>query len=212
MALWIPLDKLSQSDAPRPILGVELRCDDKARHAWISFKFTVDTGSDFTVIPIEWVGEYNLALNLIGDGAGILRSFLTSSGSTAFGFRGNVQLRLKNIVSSWPCIYSLPHGITEENHALQFLEKLLLSDPSLAHSQYKNSGKAKPARTIEEWMRLMFPNQVCTRPALLGRKGFLDDYEILICNEYFQVSRRNRIKDLIRSAFASIFHFIVTED
>ena len=119
MSIWQSLDTPESGARSRPELAVELRLE---TGRWIKLPMIVDSGSDMSIVPLEWVTEYELAMNLIEPR---VRSFRTSSGAVGYGYRGNVQLRIAGEQFSWPCLFSLPPDTTEpqaevllENRAL----------------------------------------------------------------------------------------------
>ncbi len=210
MSIWIPLAAHTR-ERSRPRVRAELRGDGNGD--WVSLDVTVDTGSDITLIPIEWVSEYGLALNLIEL---TVRTYRTSSGSDGFGFRGNVQVRLSGRQFSWPCLYTLPPAVTELEEATALLNDLNLARVRQPPPPAKpGSGVAKTlthhVTTLESWMRRACPD-LQLRPILLGRQGFLEDFEVLICSDYMQLTRRSRWRDWRRAMKWAVLGFLKRDE
>jgi len=204
MPIWIELDS-AKSRKSRPRLSVDLRTQGVDGAPWVAVPLIVDSGSDISIIPVEWVSEYGLALNLA---EASIRSYRTSSGAESFGIRTDLDLKLDGKLWRWPCIYSLPTNMSLEV-AEGFLEQLVISN-QLPRIDSKRP-RATPARTavdtIEDWFRVVGSNQNSERPGLLGRKGFLDEFEVLLCNQYLRVSQRSSVKDYLRRTQPRLFGY-----
>lgn len=197
MSIWISLQDPDTNERCRPELPVHLRTQSAG---WLRLSLIVDTGSDLSIIPIEWVHEYDLTMNLIESN---VRSFRTSSGAESFGFRGNLQIKIQNESFSWPCLFSLPSGV-DIHQAEDFLQDLLFVPVTANRPNHRNGQRST---TVENWMRLMFP-EFHLRPALLGRRGFLDDFEVLICSDLLRVRRRRAGREAIRSLSHRLLRFL----
>jgi hypothetical protein len=169
----------------------------------------VDTGSDYCILPIEWVTEYDLTMNLVER---TVRSYRTSTGATGYAFRGNLQLKLMGRQHSWPCLFSLPAGV-EEHQAEDMLDKILLGSFANQPPPPKSGRSVSHERptSFGSWLRLQFPDLVL-RPGLIGRRGFLEDFELRITDEFMVVVRRSRIRDCLRRLWVATVEFLRRED
>jgi hypothetical protein len=204
MPIWIELDS-AKSRKSRPRLSVDLRTQGVEGAHWVTVPLIVDSGSDISIIPIEWVSEYGLALKLA---AASIRSFRTSSGAESFGIRTDLDLKLDGKLWRWPCIYSLPTTMSLDL-AEGFLEQLMISSqpPRIEFSKPRATPVRNALDTIEDWFRVVGSNQNTERPGLLGRKGFLDEFEVLLCNHYLRVSQRSSVKEYLRRTQARLFGY-----
>lgn len=202
MSIWQSLDTPESGARSRPELAVELRLE---TGRWIKLPMIVDSGSDMSIVPLEWVTEYELAMNLIEPR---VRSFRTSSGAVGYGYRGNVQLRIAGEQFSWPCLFSLPPDTTEPQ-AEVLLEKILIAPVANAARQPDRAGNR--VTSVESWIRNAFP-EFQLRPALLGRRGFLEKFEVLICSDYLWVRKRSRWRDFVRRNRRAWIRFLHKED
>ena len=187
----------------RPCLPVELRGDGEN---WIPFKLLVDSGSDLCIIPIEWVTEYNLTMKLVETN---IRSFRTSAGAIGYGARGNLELRIAGRPFFWPCLYSLPPN-NSETEASELLERILrmrliLSSPTVPPA----IGRGRP-RTFSDWMKQQFPI-LERRPGILGRRGFLEDFELILTHEQMTIARRTWYRQCFRWMFDRAMWFLRLE-
>lgn len=187
MTIRISLIDPRTGEPLRPTLKVRLRRDGLR---WsIPLSLMVDSGSDYSIIPIEWVADYGLAMNLTDR---TIRQFRTSTGSIGFAARGNLQLEIEGVEYSWPCMYSLPPGVTEEN-AEETMDAILRAKLRMGSRALSTpQSKSKPS-TFGGWMKQQFPD-LSERPALLGRRGFLEVFELRLNQDTLTIVRRSGVR------------------
>lgn len=183
MAIRIPLFNPVTGRSVRPDLHVELVCRDRST---IHIPMLVDSGADLSILPVEWVEEYNLAVTLMSDA---VHEYRTANGGIALAYRANFQARLMGKKYSWPCLLSLPPAMTAEV-AQDGLRGVLGNRSELPLAQTPPS--------LSVWIRRMFPG-VAARPGVLGREGVLCDFELRLDSEYLVLLRRNRLRSWVRS-------------
>ena len=203
MSIRLPLVDPVSARPRRPLVPVQLRCTDGD---WLAFDLLADTGSDVCIIPIEWVVEYGLEMRLEDNP---VRTFRASTGADGYAFRGSVGIRLDGRQRHWPCLFSLPSGISEEQ-ARGALDELSLASLRSGTGHGGTTAAFHPP-SVEAWSRLSFPDQAL-RTGILGRRGFLDDFELRITSDHLVILRRSWVRDGARSFLASLIAFLRRED
>ena len=78
----------------------------------------------------------------------------------------------------------------------------------------RSGGVRPPAQyvtALENWMRKACPD-LQLRPILLGRRGFLEDFEVLICSDYMLLTRRSGWRDWWRATKWAVLGFLKKEE
>jgi hypothetical protein len=171
----------------------------------IALTFLVDTGSDHSIVPIEWVAEYQLATIDVEQS---YKTFRTSGSSESFSLRGKLDFSFDPKFRTryrWPCHFSLPTTVTVQN-VDQVVEQIhndgfesLETNESIPHPRVIGDSKRKrPAsKSFGQWLRRSFP-PTSLRYGLLGRAGFLSDFELRLTLNHMVIAPRSQIRDLWR--------------
>jgi len=193
MRVCIPLEDriVSGKTCHRPELELSVR---SALFGRLKLAFVVDTGSDFSSIPLARIEEYGFSYETVDKGVEIQ----TTEGH-AVGYPAHVEFDLFGRKSHWVCFLTKPANPPSAQ-----------SHPTLEGSRGLRLVSRTPT-TIEEWQRRQLDSPRIP-PCILGRHGFLDEYSIRIKNGYLTVSRGNILYQLGWAAKRWCGRFLRNED
>ncbi len=164
-------------------LSVRIRRGGVFDTSYVGVQFILDTGADFIVIPVPRAKELGIPF----DDTGRALNWRAANGTRHEGFLGEIFVLHESKVNRWPCFFSkLPdqQPLTPTTNP-----------PSDEPIQYRRV----PA-TVGEWAKKQFgdapdPEELeesKVPPLLLGRAGFLTDYDISISNNTLTVVQSKR--------------------
>jgi hypothetical protein len=172
----------------------------------VELSFLVDTGSDYSIIPIEWVAEYQLATVDVEES---YRTYRTSGSSESFSLRGKLDFSFDpkfRKTFRWPCHFSFPSTVTIQN-VDRVVEKFHADgfesiEPSGSMPRRFANDQANrfhtPTKSYGQWLHRTFPS-TSLRYGLLGRMGFLADFELRLTLNHLVIAPRNPIRDSWRN-------------
>jgi hypothetical protein len=196
----------------RPKISIGIECTDGFP---TDFDMIVDTGSDYCMIPIEWVSDHGVAMRVTENR---VKSFRTSSGAEGFALRGQFTASYQAREYEWPCYFILPPD-TNESEASDYLEWISSRLP-ISERQPPKKQRRKPVGrhdTIRDWIEEQFGGSE-TRKGILGRKGFLDSFDVRINNSYLTIIRNGwlhcilrRLSDCVIAGYSRTLRFLRIE-
>jgi hypothetical protein len=184
MKLIIPLTPLDRptSRCALPIVSVEVW----TKWGWETFSFFFDTGSDYSTFPLEiaeayGVGKYDKDSE---------PTPIHTAADDAFGHRGLISVRLEGKRSEWICFFTLSRKGSRSKR------------PSSGNTEASGEivapqSVSKHASTFSSWKRRQFGEQSGAIP-ILGRTGFLREYEARIDDQYLTITSRGFLRSTCR--------------
>jgi hypothetical protein len=164
---------------PVPVLTLSVRCvDDLGQADWKPICFQVDTGTDITILSVTRAEGWGIPVPWPPAGNDHVPTANTLSGALS-GRYGRVQVYLLGRMYEWDCFFAdLP--VSDDGESV--------SRPPVH----------RPTRSVDDWIERYSSMSDADeepprdQPPLLGRSGFLAEFNIAIDDSWLTVTRRAR--------------------
>jgi hypothetical protein len=154
-------------------VGVQVLDPRSGRTKYRSFRFVIDTGSNLTLFPQSVADHYNVVYDKVGSQE---ISLQTAKGYTS-GQLAKIKLNILGKEREWPCCFTTPEPGSNGP----------LRQGQVTNVWVRQESDADSGETISNYIADFLEPSPHSHPPVLGCTGFLEDYFLAICHEWFKI-------------------------